>query len=429
MGICRPDGVQRTEHVVADGLLRIALHQGNVLMGGGVEHHVGLVGIKQQFQPPGVPDGADLHAEGQLPAVLVQQLLLDVIGVVFVNIKNNQPLGTVLDDLAAQLAADGAAATGDQYGAPGQQPSHSGRIQMNGVPAQQILDPHLPQLLADGLLLDQLQRTGQRGYLDAPVCQLTQDLLAVEVVHGGDGENGLVNVHGTHPGQRLRDRSADGHTPDTLIDLCGVIVKKTLNAVAAVGVVLDLVEQLHAGGTGAEDGHGDRARLPIAQHMGAVAAVAEANHQHFQNPQAGDSRQQDEGNDPDAAQSGDGLINGKAAEGRGDQHEILPALGIPPQAVVGLEHQLGENCTAVQQRRVAPEILLRAGGGIGQQHRDELVGRHCHREQERIAEKQQLSPKSAHIGTPSPDFRCVFAYWAASSASPSPLWANIIRIV
>lgn len=41
-------------------------------MGGGVEYHVGLVGIKQQFQPPGVPDGADLHAEGQVLAILIQ---------------------------------------------------------------------------------------------------------------------------------------------------------------------------------------------------------------------------------------------------------------------------------------------------------------------------------------------------------------------
>ena len=172
-------------------------------MGGGVEHHIGFVGIKQQFQPSGVPDGADLHAEGQVPAVLVQQLLLDVIGIVFVNIKNDQPLGTVLDDLAAQFTADGAAATGDQHGASGQQAVHSGIIQMNGVPAQQILDLHLPQLGADRLLVDQLQRAGQGGNFDAPIRQLPQDLLAVEVVHGGDGENGLVNVHGTHPGQRL----------------------------------------------------------------------------------------------------------------------------------------------------------------------------------------------------------------------------------
>lgn len=53
VSVRRPDGVQRAEHVVADGLLGTGFHQRDMLMGGGVEHHVGLVGIKQQFQPPG----------------------------------------------------------------------------------------------------------------------------------------------------------------------------------------------------------------------------------------------------------------------------------------------------------------------------------------------------------------------------------------
>ena len=347
VGIRRSDGVQRTEHVVADGLLRTGLHQGDVLMGGGVEHHVGFVGIKQQLQPPGVPDGADLHAEGQLPAVLVQQFLLDVVGVVFVNIKNDQPLGMMLDDLTAQLTANGTAATGDKNRLAGQQSRHGGNIQFNSVPAQQILDPHLPQLLADGLPVDQLQRTGQRGNPHAPVRQLPQNLLAVEIIHGRDGENGIVDVHSPHPGQRLRDRSADRHAPDPLVELPRVIVEKALDGVAAVGIVLDLVEQLHACRPRADDGHGDRTLLLITQHMGAVAAVAEAHHQHFQHPQTGDGRQQNKGDGPNAAQTGDGLIDGKAAERRSDQHEVLPALGIPPQAVVGLEHKLGKDRTAV----------------------------------------------------------------------------------
>ena len=236
----------------------------------------------------------------------------------------------MLDDLAAQLAADGAAATGDQHSTTGQQTLHGGNIQLNGITAQQILDPHLPQLLANGLPVDQFQRAGQRGNSDAPIRQLPQDLPAVEIVHGGDGENGIVDVHGPHTGQRLRDRSADRHTPDALVDLPRVVVEKALDGVAAVGVVLDLVEQLHASRTGTDDGHGDRTRLPTAQYMGAIAAVAEAHHQHFQHPQTGDGSQQNKRDGPNAAQPGDDLINCKAAECRGNQHEILPALGIPP---------------------------------------------------------------------------------------------------
>ena len=81
-----------------------------------------------------------------------------------------------------------AAAPRHQHGTPGKQAVHSGGVQLDGVPAQQILDSHLPQLLADGLLIDQLQGAGQGGHPDAPVRQLPQNFLSVQLVHGGDGK-------------------------------------------------------------------------------------------------------------------------------------------------------------------------------------------------------------------------------------------------
>ena len=46
------------------------------------------------------------------------QLLLDIVGSVFIYIQNHQPLGADLGDLAAQLRADGSAAAGKQHGLP-----------------------------------------------------------------------------------------------------------------------------------------------------------------------------------------------------------------------------------------------------------------------------------------------------------------------
>ena len=349
-------------------------------MGGGVEHHVGLVGIEQQLQPPGIPDGADLCAEGQIPAVLVQQLLLDVVGVVLVNIEDDQPFGMVLDDLAAQLAADGAAATGDQHGTPGQQARHGGNVQLNGIPAQQILDPHLPQLLADGLPVDQLQRAGQRGNSDAPVCQLTQDLFAVELIHGRDGEDSLVDVHGPHPRQGLVNTSADRHTPDPLIDLGRVIVKKALDAVTAVGVVLQFIQQLHPCRAGANDGHRHRTRLISLHAEGTVHPVAKPHSQHFQYPQAGDGRQQNKGNGLVKQSPAENFISTETADGRAQQRQILPALSIAPQAVIGLAQKLSNDGAPIQQQHIFREAAFNADLGIGQQHRDELVTSYCHRE-------------------------------------------------
>ena len=155
-GIRGTDEVERTEHVVADGLLRAGLHERNMLVRGGVEHDLGTVAVHQAHESRAVADRADFDGKVKVRTVSEFQLLLNVVGVVLVNIEDDQPLGTVLDDLAAQLAADGAAATGDQHGASEQQPLHGGNIQLDGIPAQQILDPHLPQLLADRLPVDQL---------------------------------------------------------------------------------------------------------------------------------------------------------------------------------------------------------------------------------------------------------------------------------
>ena len=44
-----------------------------------------------------------------------QQLLLDVVGIVFVNIHDNQTGGLVPGNLSAKLAADGAAAARYQH--------------------------------------------------------------------------------------------------------------------------------------------------------------------------------------------------------------------------------------------------------------------------------------------------------------------------
>ena len=245
-------------------------------------------------------------------------------------------------------------------------------------------------------MIDQLQGAGQGGHPDAPVRQLPQNFLSVQLVHGGDGKNGLVNIHGPHLRQGLADQAADRHTTDVLVNLGGVIIKKALDVVAAVGIVLQFIQQLHPGGASADDGHRHRSRLLPLDAEGPVHPVAEPDGQHFQHPQAGDGRQQDEGNGLVEQGPAEDLIGAEAADGRAQQRQVFPALGVAPQAVVGLTQKLGDNGAPIQQQHIFREAALGAHLSIGQQHRDELVACHCHREQKRVAEKQQLSPKLAH---------------------------------
>ena len=71
-------------------------------MGCGVEDQVWLILPHHVLHPVGVAHGTDEHLEIQL-RVIAFQLLLNVVGVVFVDVHDDELPGIVLDDLAAQL--------------------------------------------------------------------------------------------------------------------------------------------------------------------------------------------------------------------------------------------------------------------------------------------------------------------------------------
>ena len=59
-----------------------------MLVGRRMVYDVGTVFLKHRLDPVGVPDRADEHHQVQV-RILFLQLQLDVVGVVFVNIKDN----------------------------------------------------------------------------------------------------------------------------------------------------------------------------------------------------------------------------------------------------------------------------------------------------------------------------------------------------
>lgn len=78
-----------------------------MLMGGGMIDQIGSVLGKKVFQSIPVSYGANEHGETQV-GVIPAQFLLDVIGVVFVDVKENQVGRMESGQLSAQLAADAA---------------------------------------------------------------------------------------------------------------------------------------------------------------------------------------------------------------------------------------------------------------------------------------------------------------------------------
>ena len=84
-----------------------------MFVSGRVVNDVRLVLFKDHVDAAAVADGADEHHQVQV-FVFSPQFLFDIVGIVFVNIKDDQLFRLVGGNLPAELAADGTASAGDQ---------------------------------------------------------------------------------------------------------------------------------------------------------------------------------------------------------------------------------------------------------------------------------------------------------------------------
>ena len=84
-------------------------------MGSRVEDDIRPVGLHHIVDPVGIPDRADQRHQIQTRTASLQ-LLLDGIGIVFVDLKNNQPFRICLGAMPAQLTADASATAAAAWG-------------------------------------------------------------------------------------------------------------------------------------------------------------------------------------------------------------------------------------------------------------------------------------------------------------------------
>ena len=82
-----------TDDIILDGLTGADLHKGHMLVGRCVVDNIRAVLLKDLINSAAVPDGADDHLQVQA-GILLLQFLLDIIGIVFINIKNDELLET-----------------------------------------------------------------------------------------------------------------------------------------------------------------------------------------------------------------------------------------------------------------------------------------------------------------------------------------------
>ena len=143
-----------------------------------VAHDLRAVLGEHRFDARPVAHGADQRDEIKLRAGVVQ-LLLDVVGVVFVNIKDDEPFRRKARDLAAQLAADAAAAARDEHGLAAEVPPDLGEIGLHLVAAEQVLDLHVADLFGADLAACQLVKARQDLELAARALADLNDLARI----------------------------------------------------------------------------------------------------------------------------------------------------------------------------------------------------------------------------------------------------------
>ena len=109
----RHSGFPGAEYIVFDRLVGAVLHQRHMLMRCCMVHNIGMIRFKHIVDPARVAHAADQNHQIQL-RILFLQFLLQVVGIVFINIKHDQLRRLVTGNLTAQLASDGAASPGHQ---------------------------------------------------------------------------------------------------------------------------------------------------------------------------------------------------------------------------------------------------------------------------------------------------------------------------
>lgn len=126
-----------------------------MLMSCRMVYDIGPVIPENLVYPPGIAHGPDQYRQIQ-PRIIPFQFLLDLVGIVLIDIQDDQTLWIVPGHLPAQFTADGAAAAGDQHGFVLHIADDLIHIDLYGIPAQQILNLYLPQIGHVHISLDDL---------------------------------------------------------------------------------------------------------------------------------------------------------------------------------------------------------------------------------------------------------------------------------
>ena len=246
--------VVRAEDVILDRLKRRRLHERHVLMRRRVAHEIRPVTVKDLHDALTVAHGADEHDQIQL-RMRAPQLHLDVVGVILVDIENDEPFRPLCRRLTAELAADAAAAARDEHGLAGDVGRDLIEVDLHRLAAKQVLNVHLADLLDAHLAVGELADAGQCAQGAGCVVAVTEDLQLLLPGGRRDGKDDLVNVVLFRHRGDAAAAADDLHAAQIAADLVRRIVNDAHDLVFRARAGLKLAQRDGAGLTAANE-HG-----------------------------------------------------------------------------------------------------------------------------------------------------------------------------
>ena len=354
-------GLVGADGVVLDGLAGAALHEGHMLVRRCVVDDLRPVGLADLEHAAAVPDGADEGDEVQV-RVRVLQLVLDVVGVVLVDIEDDELLRAVGRDLAAELRTDGAAAPGDEDGLAVNEVEDFLQVGGDGLAPQQVLNRDVLHLADGDVPEDELVHAGQVLQLAAGLLADIQDVPALLGRGAGDGEEDLLHRVLLGVLQDGVPAADDGHAVNVSAPFVGVVVDDTDDLLFGLVGGADVAEDHLAGVARADEHHaGDVAPLAagLAQEEDEAVGKAHAHHEdkldHAADDIVGNGHAAEDERDEDAVE--DARDDG----GQDDAPELREA-GKAPEALIQPQRHKDDHAEdRVDRDEVVPGLEINPG--------------------------------------------------------------------
>ena len=260
-------GLVCANRVVLDRLAGAILHERHVLVRGGVVDDLRVVLFEHIEHLATVADRADQGVNLQF-RVLVPELELYVVRVVFINIEDDEGLWFMGCHLTADLATDGAAASGDEDRLALYIMKDFVQVGLDRLSAQKVLDGHLLHFADRDIADHELVHAGQVLELAVGLLADVKEIAALLRCSAGDREIDLLDLVLLHILEDRIPAADDRDAFDVAAPLVGVVVDDAHDLVVNLAGSVDVAEDRLAAVAGADHHNaagGIRVRVLVAQ--------------------------------------------------------------------------------------------------------------------------------------------------------------------